>query len=287
MKIQGTGVAVITPFDHQQHVDERALRGIIRHLQKGQVEYLVMLGTTGESVTLSKDEKKQVIRVAQEETEGQIPLVIGVGGNNTADVLQNLETTNFTHCQGILSVTPYYNKPNQNGIVNHFQTIANHSPVPVILYNVPGRTGKNIEASTIIELAQHPNIQGVKEASGDPWQVMQILQHKPYDFQVVSGDDHLTLPYLGTGMDGVISVTANAFPKKFSDMVRAGLNEDFTTARKNHYELMDVMELAFAEGNPTGVKAALNILGHCENVLRLPLVPASDDLYNQMKQVVG
>ncbi len=285
MNISGTGVAVITPFNKNQEIDEGALHSILRYQIERGVEYLVMLGTTGESVTLTKDEKKQVIRIAQEQSQGKVPLVIGIGGNNTENVISNLSDTDFTHCQGILSVTPYYNKPNQQGIWQHFHTIADHSPVPLILYNVPGRTGKNIEAETTLELANHPNIKGVKEASGDPWQVMEIIKNKPDDFQVVSGDDHLTLPYLGMGMDGVISVNANAFPRKFSDMVRAGLNNEFHEARKHHYELMEPLRLAFAEGNPTGIKAIMNIKGFCENVLRLPLVPASKALYQKMENM--
>lgn len=286
MNIRGTGVAVITPFDQKQHLDDSALRRILQNLIKGRVEYLVMLGTTGESATLTKDEKKQVIQIAQEETNGQIPLVVGIGGNNTSDVLDNLSATDLGAFQGILSVTPYYNKPNQQGILQHFRQIADHSPLPVILYNVPGRTGKNIEASTTLQLAEHPNIQGIKEASGDPWQVMEIIQQKPDDFQVVSGDDHLTLPYLGIGTDGVISVTANGFPLLFSEMVRAGLSNDYDKARQYHYKVMDVMRLAFTEGNPTGIKAAMNIKGLCENILRLPLVPASDHLYKEIGKVV-
>ncbi len=286
MNISGTGVAVVTPFDQEKKLDDSALRNLIQYLIKGQVEYLVMLGTTGESATLTNDEKKQVIQIAREETKGKIPLVIGLGGNNTNALLENLSATDLTNCQGILSVTPYYNKPNQEGILQHFSQVADHSPLPVILYNVPGRTGKNIEASTTLKLAEHPNIQGIKEASGDPWQVMEIIEQKPEDFQVVSGDDHLTLPYLGTGMDGVISVTANGFPLLFSEMVRAGLNNDFTKARDYHYKLMDVMRLAFAEGNPTGIKAALTLKGFIKNVLRLPLVPASDTLYRKMEKVM-
>lgn len=285
MNIQGTGVAVATPFDQNLKLDEKALRDILQHLIDGQVEYLVMLGTTGESPTLAKDEKARILDIARETTGGSIPIVAGIGGNNTHDVLQALENTNLDGVDAILSVGPYYNKPSQKGLIRHYQTIADQSPVPVILYNVPGRTGKNFEVQTTLELAGHPNICGIKEASGDPQQCMEIIQQKPKDFQVVSGDDHLTLAYMGIGMDGVISVTANAFPHTMSEMVRAGLKSDFTTAREFHYQLMPYFQAAFAEGSPGGLKALMNIKGLCQNIVRLPLATVSEQLFNQLKDL--
>jgi len=286
MNIRGTGVAVITPFDQAGKIDEKAFRNLLIHLMKGKVEYLVLLGTTAESPSLSIEEKKRIIAIAQEETAGSIPLVIGIGGSNTSQVLTDIDNTDFTYCQGILSVCPYYNKPDQEGLLKHFEAIADHSPVPLIIYNVPGRTGKNVEADTTLELARHRNIQGIKEASGDPGQVMDIIHQKPNDFQVVSGDDDLTLAFIGLGMDGVISVAANAFPLEFSAMVRAGLNNEFDQARSYHYNLLPYMKLAFEEGNPTGIKAILNIKELCENNLRLPLVPSSDELYGKLQSLL-
>lgn len=287
MDIQGTGVAVVTPFNQNGEVDESALKKILAHLEAGKVSYLVMLGTTGESATLTLEEKKHILSLAKAEIQGRIPLVVGVGGNNTHELQQQLASLDLDGCSAILSVSPYYNKPTQAGLIAHYQTLANTSPLPIILYNVPGRTGKNLESDTTLQLAEHPNIQGIKEASGDMQQVMNILEHKPGDFQVVSGDDHLTLGYLGLGMDGVISVTANAYPKAMSEMVKAGLKEDFTTARKRHYQLMPIMRKVFAEGNPGGVKAFLSAMGYCEQVLRLPLVPVSDALQEEIKQYVS
>ncbi len=287
MDIQGTGVAVVTPFDQKGEVDEPALKKILGHLQKGGVSYLVMLGTTGESATLTLEEKKRILSLTKTETQGRIPLVVGVGGNNTYELQQELANLELEGCSAILSVSPYYNKPTQAGLIAHYQTLANTAPLPIILYNVPGRTGKNLESVTTLQLAQHPNIQGIKEASGDMQQVMNILENKPSDFQVVSGDDHLTIGYLGIGMDGVISVTANAYPKALSEMVKAGLKEDFTTARKHHYQLMPTMRKVFAEGNPGGVKAFLSAMGYCEQVLRLPLVPVSEALQQEIKQQVS
>lgn len=285
MNIQGTGVAVATPFDQNHLLEEEALRKILQHLLDGQVEYLVMLGTTGESPTLSKDEKARILEIARETTNGQIPIVAGIGGNNTEDVLKAIEATNLDGISAVLSVAPYYNKPSQKGLLKHYQAIANQSPVPVILYNVPGRTGKNIEASTTLELAKHPNICGIKEASGDPWQCMEIIQQKPKDFQIVSGDDHLTLAYMGIGMDGVISVTANAIPLAMSEMVRMSLKNNFTKAQEYHYQLMPFFKAVFAEGSPSGIKALLNIKGLCENTLRMPLATVSDELFRHMQSI--
>ena len=287
MNIQGTGVAVITPFQANGQVDSNALRQLLQYLVQGEVEYVVMLGTTGESATLSFEEKQHILTITKEEVQGTLPIVVGIGGNNTHEVQQNMAALDLEGCSAILSVSPYYNKPTQSGLISHYQALADAAPLPLILYNVPGRTGRNIEPETTLELAKHNNITGIKEASGDLQQVMTLIERKPGDFQVVSGDDHLTLPYLGAGMDGVISVTANAYPYAMSSMVRAGLKENFSEARRHHYKLMPVMRLVFAEGNPGGVKGFLSALGFCESVLRLPLVPVSQDLQEQIQQQVA
>lgn len=282
MNLRGTGVAVITPFNKDKVLDESAFRKTVQHLISGKVEYVVVMGTTGESVTLSPVEKSKILQWAGEETQGKISLVCGIGGNNTQSILDQIEKTDFTHVDAILSVSPYYNKPSQPGIIEHYQTIADKAPVPVILYNVPGRTGSNIAASTTLQLAEHENIAGIKEASGNPEQCSEILKNKPGDFLVVSGDDPLTLPYLALGMEGVISVTANAFPFEMSEMVRCCLNGDFEQARRYHYQLFDYMQRVFQEGNPAGIKALMSIKGFCENIVRLPLATVSDKLYQQL-----
>jgi len=285
MNIRGTGVAMITPFKEDHSLDEDALRNIIRYLINGKLEYIVALGTTGESVTLSKEEKSQILAITKNEVNGQIPIVCGLGGNNTGAILESIKNKDFNGIDAILSVSPYYNKPSQKGLIKHFETIADQSPAPVILYNVPGRTGKNILPETTLELAQHKHIIGIKEASGDPEQCMEIIAKKPKDFQVVSGDDPLTLPYLGLGMDGVISVSANALPYEMSEMVRAGLRNDFIKARKLHYKLWSYFKPVFGEGNPSGIKALMAIKGFCNNNVRPPLAPVSDELYEQLRQL--
>lgn len=279
----GTGVAVVTPFRSDGGIDEKSLEQIINKLIFGGVEFLVILGTTGESVTLNKKEKQQVIDLSIETIDGRVPMVLGMGGNNTSEILEYISHTDFSPISAILSVSPYYNKPTQEGIFYHYCTIADAAPVPVILYNVPGRTSSNISAETTLRLAENKNIIGIKEASGNFEQCMKIISDKPEDFLVISGDDLLALPYLGIGMDGVISVIGNAYPKEFSDMIRAGLKGDFEEARKIHYQLFDLMELIFAEGNPGGIKALLEIKGMCQNVLRLPLYKISEVLYNKIK----
>ncbi len=287
MDIQGTGVAVVTPFDDQGQIDEPALVNILNHLVAGEVSYVVMLGTTGESVTLSKEEKKRVLAITRSTVQNQVSVVVGIGGNNTREVEQQMAALDLEGCSAILSVAPYYNKPTQDGLLAHFRTLANNAPLPLILYNVPGRTGKNMESTTTLQLSEHPNIQGIKEASGDFQQVMNIIEHKPADFQLVSGDDDLTLPLLSVGMEGVISVSANAYPATMAKMVRVARQGDFQTARNLHYQLLPVMRYAFAEGNPGGVKAFLSAMGFCREVLRLPLVPVSDSLRTQIKQYIN
>ena len=282
----GTGVAVVTPFDRDGSFDEKALEKILNNMIFGGIEYVVMMGTTGESVTLSKDEKKQIVDFAKETIDGRVPMVLGIGGNNTLEIIEQIKHTYFEGVAAILSVSPYYNKPSQEGIYQHYITIADAAPVPVILYNVPGRTGSNISAETTLRLAVHPNIIGTKEASGNVEQCMRIIKDKPEDFLVISGDDALTLPFLSMGMDGVISVLANALPKEFSDMTRAGLRGDYDTAREIHYKLFNIIQLIYAEGSPSGIKALLEMKGLCRNVVRLPLYKISDMLYKKIKEQI-
>ncbi len=280
----GTGVAVVTPFDNNEKIDEKALEKILNNLIFGGVEYLVMLGTTGESVTLSKEDKLEVIRIAKETIDGRVPFVLGIGGNNTHEVIETIKHTDFDGISAILSVSPYYNKPSQEGLYHHYTAIADACPVPVILYNVPGRTSSNVTAETTIRLSAHPNIIGIKEASGNMEQCMRIIKDKPEDFLVISGDDALTLPFMSMGMDGVISVLANAYPKEFSDMTRATLRGDYETARELHYKLFNLIQLIYAEGSPAGIKALLEIKGICKSILRLPIYKVSDALYNKIKE---
>jgi 4-hydroxy-tetrahydrodipicolinate synthase len=284
--LRGTGVAMVTPFRKDGGVDFRALTALTEHLVKGKVEYLVVLGTTGESVTLSKDEKQAVLNCVMEANDGRLPLVLGVGGNNTAEICKELNNLDTTGLKAILSVSPYYNRPTQRGIYEHYRTVAGASPLPIILYNVPGRTGSNVLAETTLQLANEvPNIVAVKEASGNMEQVMRIIRDRPKGFLVISGDDALTMPMIAAGADGVISVIANAFAKEFSNMVRASLAGELDKARKGHYLLFDAMQAIFAEGNPGGIKAILNHMNLCENKLRLPLVPVSRALQTRLQEL--
>jgi 4-hydroxy-tetrahydrodipicolinate synthase len=277
-KIKGTGVALVTPFRKDDSIDFNALKKIVEHVINGGVEYLVVMGTTGEN---------PVLNYVAEVSEKKVPIVFGIGGNNTQDVVTRIRSTDFESVDAILSATPYYNKPTQKGLYSHYKTLANASPVPMILYNVPGRTAVNMTAETTLNLANDfKNIIGVKEASGNLNQVMQILKNKPKDFIVISGDDTYTLPYIALGMEGVISVTANACPKEFSDMVRAALKHDFKTAQKLHYKLLDFSESLFLEGSPAGVKAALEILGITSKYVRLPLAPVSRETYSLIGNLI-
>lgn len=286
--LRGTGVAMVTPFRKDGGVDFRALTVLTEHLVKGKVEYLVVLGTTGESVTLSKDEKQAVLNCVLEANDGRLPVVLGVGGNNTGEICKELNNLDTTGLKAILSVSPYYNKPTQRGIYEHYRTVAGASPLPVILYNVPGRTGSNMLAETTLQLAiEVPNILAVKEASGNMEQVMRIIRDRPKGFLVISGDDALTMPMIAAGADGVISVIANAFAKEFSNMVRASLAGELDKARKGHYQLFDAMQAIFAEGNPGGIKAILNHMNLCENKLRLPLVPVSRALQTRLLELTN
>ncbi len=286
-ELKGTGVALVTPFNTDGSVDFVSLEKLVNHCINGGLEYLVALGTTGESATLNKSEKKQVVDCIIKTANGRVPVVIGIGGNNTADVIETIKSTDFTGITAILSVSPYYNKPTQEGIYQHYKAIAEVAPKPIILYNVPGRTSSNILPATTLRLANDfKNIVAVKEASGNMEQIMDIIQHKPEGFLVISGDDALTLPIVAAGGDGVISVVANAFPKQFSDMVRLTLKGDVASARPLHYSLTEIIKLLFAEGNPGGVKAALKQLGVMDDNVRLPLVKVSQNTYSQLEDRV-
>ena len=279
----GTGVALVTPFKKDFSVDTEALTKIVNYVIDGGVEYLVVLGTTAESATLSASEKDLVIATIVKANAGRLPLVLGVGGNNTLKVQEELQTRDFSDFQAILSVSPYYNKPTQEGIYQHFKVIAETSPIPVILYNVPGRTASNMLPETVMRLANDfKNIIGVKEAAGDIVQAMKLIQHKPKDFLVISGDDMITLPMVLAGGAGVISVIGEGYPKEFSEMVRLGLQGKVADAYSIHYKIMDSMDMIFEQGNPGGIKEIFKSLGLSENTVRLPLVNVNQDLANRL-----
>ncbi|POS02873.1 4-hydroxy-tetrahydrodipicolinate synthase [Flavobacterium croceum DSM 17960] len=284
----GTGVALVTPFKTDFSVDTEALKRIVNYVIDGGVEYLVVLGTTAETATLTSDEKELVINTVIEANKGRLPLVLGVGGNNTHKVVEELQTRDFSAFTAILSVSPYYNKPTQEGIYQHFKAIAQASPIPVILYNVPGRTASNMLPSTVIKLAnEFKNIVAIKEAAGDIVQAMRLIQNKPKDFLVISGDDMVTLPMVLAGGAGVISVIGEGFPKEFSEMVRLGLNRKVDQAYQLHYKIADSIDMIFEQGNPAGIKEVFKILGLCENTVRLPLVNVNEDLSNRIKDFVN
>lgn len=274
---KGAGVALVTPFNADMSIDFPALRRLVQEQIAGGTNYLVVQGTTGESPTLNSSEKKQVLETVLEENNGKLPVVYGAGGNNTMSVIEAFKNIP-KGVDGILSVAPYYNKPTQAGYLAHYKALASETDLPIILYNVPGRTGSNVLAETTLELAEIKNIVAMKEASGNMEQIMEIIRCRPENFLVLSGDDAITLPLIAAGADGVISVVANSFPKQFSQMVTSALNGDFETARKFHYELLPVTKLLFAEGNPGGVKVALEELGWMKPYMRLPLVQVSEGL---------
>ena len=283
-QLQGTGVAIITPFKATMEVDFDALGKLIDFIIEGGIDYIITLGTTGETPTLDTEEQFDIINYTLEKVHDRVPVVVGVGGNNTKEVMENLQSYPLEKAAAVLCASPYYNKPTQEGIFQHYKNLAAASPKPVILYNVPGRTGSNMTAETTLRLAKEvDNIAGIKEASGNMVQCMHILRDRPTDFLVVSGDDHITLPLIACGMDGVISVVANCFPKDFSDMVRYSLQGDFAAARPLHFKCLEGNDLLFAENNPAGVKAFLFELGLIENILRLPLVPLSDAVHQKVK----
>ncbi|ANE52846.1 4-hydroxy-tetrahydrodipicolinate synthase [Flavisolibacter tropicus] len=283
--LRGTGVALVTPFQADGSVDFDSLQKLINFVIEGGVQYVVTLGTTGETPTLSKEEKQEVVQATFSTVADRVPVVIGIGGNNTNEVVKELEAFPIEKAAAILSASPYYNKPSQEGIYQHYRAMAQATNRPILLYNVPGRTGSNIAPATVVRLANDfENIDGIKEASGNMGQCMQLLRDTPQDFMVVSGDDNLTLAQIACGMDGVISVAANCFPKDFTGMVNAALENDYVTARSLNNKLLSGYDLLFAENNPAGVKAFLTELGIIENNLRLPLVPLSDRIYEQVKE---
>ena len=284
---EGTGVALVTPFKKDFSVDVEALIRIVNFVTDGGVDYLVILGTTGEPATLTATEKELVIKTIVDANKGLLPLVLGVGGNSTQLVVDELKTRDFSPFSAILSVSPYYNKPTQDGIYQHFSAIAKVSPVPVILYNVPGRTASNMLPATVIKLANDfKNIVGIKEAAGDLVQAMKIIQTKPSNFLVISGDDMITLPMILAGGSGVISVIGEGFPKEFSNMVRFGLLGNAKDAFALHYMLSDAIDLIFEQGNPAGVKEIHRVLGLSENTVRLPLVAVNEDLSRRIEHFI-
>ncbi len=287
-KFFGTGVAMVTPFNADKSVDFESLGKLVDYLTNGGVEFLVVLGTTGEAATLSTEERHKVVRYVVEKNAGKLPVVVGVGGNNTEEVLHTLKTFDLSGVDAILSVTPYYNKPNQRGLYEHYKAIALESKLPIILYNVPGRTGINMTAETTVKLAKEfKNIIGIKEASANLTQMTYILRDKPADFIVLSGDDGLALPQMAIGMDGVISVAGNCLPREFSDMVRYSIAGDMAKARPLHNKFVEIIDALFADGNPAGAKAALSYRKVVKNELRLPLVPVNDALQKKIEQLMG
>ena len=286
---KGTGIALITPFKADFSVDVEALTRIVNHVIDNGADFLVVLGTTSEAPTLTAEEKRLVISTILKANKDRLPIMLGMGGNNTQAVIEAIKAQDFTDIQGILSVVPYYNKPNQRGMKAHFEAIADASPVPVIVYNVPGRVGVNLQAATCVELAKHPNIIAVKEASGNLQQIMEILRDKPADFDVLSGDDGITQPLMALGAQGVISVAANAYTNPFSRMMKAMRDGQTDEALRLHYAMMRMNQLIFADGNPAGIKCLMSHMGLCQNVLRLPLVKANEkveaDIIEEWKQL--
>ena len=284
-KISGTGVALVTPFKSDLSIDFEALTSLVNHCVDGNIDFLVVMGTTGESVTLSLEEKNAVLDCVKQANNNRLPIVLGIGGNNTDYIIQSFSSYNLDGVDAILSVSPAYNKPTQEGIYQHFKAIYKSSPLPIILYNVPGRTSSNMTSETTLRLAfDFANIIAVKEASGDMEQIMEIIAKKPIDFKVLSGDDAITLPIILMGGDGVISVLGQALPKDFSSMVKYGLEGDLKASKELHYKILSFVEPLFVEGNPAGIKTLLNLLGICKQEVRLPLVKSSAKLKSIFEQ---
>lgn len=281
--LAGTGVAIVTPFNQDHSVDFDALGKLIDHLILSGVNYIVSLGTTGETPTLTKDEKIKIVEFTYDKVNERVPVVVGVGGNNTQNVVDELKSLPLSKATAILSTAPYYNKPSQEGLYQHYKAVADAAPKPILLYNVPGRTGKNLEPETTLRLALHPNIVGIKEASNNFAQSVRLLIERPADFLVVSGDDDLAMPQVAAGMDGVISVAANAFPKEYAQMIQYALDNNAKEAAKINLQLFDAYLLMFAENNPAGVKYFLYEQGFVQNYLRLPLVPLSQPIADKIK----
>ncbi|MCQ2214250.1 MAG: 4-hydroxy-tetrahydrodipicolinate synthase [Bacteroidaceae bacterium] len=286
-RFKGLGIALITPFTQTGEVDYTALRRVLDYQLSNGIDFLCILATTAETPCLTAEEKQNIIQIVQEKVQGRIPILLGMGGNNTTAVVEAIKNFDFKGIDGILSVCPYYNKPSQEGLYQHFKTIAEASPVPVVLYNVPGRVGVNMTAETTLRLARDcDNIVAIKEASGNFTQIDDIIKNKPADFDVISGDDGITFPLITLGAAGVISVIGNALPKEFSRMVRLALNGDYNNALVIHHKFTELFKLLFVDGNPAGVKAMMNSMGLIENQLRLPLVPARITTFGQISEIV-
>lgn len=287
-RLRGLGVALITPFKEDESVDYDALRRLVDYLLQNSTDFLCILATTAETPTLSEDEKHQIKDLVIERVKGRIPIVMGVSSNCTRNVIHTLETEDFTGIDAILSVVPYYNKPSQEGIYQHYKAIASSTDMPIVLYNVPGRTGVNMKAETTLRIANDfPNVIAVKEASGDITQMDDIIKNKPSTFQVISGDDGITYPLLTLGAVGVISVIGNAFPREFSRMIRLAMQGDYANALTIHHKFAELFKLLFVDGNPAGVKSMLNAMGMIENKLRLPLVPTRITTYDAIRKVLN
>jgi len=281
---RGAGVAIATPFTGDNQIDFAALTKQIEHVVKGGIDYIVLFGTTGEAPTITHEEKQQAVGEVVRMISGRVPLVVGFGGNNTAELIKHISSFDFNGVDAVLSVCPYYNKPNQEGIFQHFRLVCQHSPLPVIIYNVPGRTVVNMEPSTTIRIAQEcPNVVGIKEATDNMDQVMDLILRKPDNLLVIAGDDALALPFMSLGADGLISVIANAFPYELSAIIHETLKGNYDTARKFHFQLLPLMQVMLKSGNPSSIKAVLNILGLCENHFRLPVYEVNEQQYNALK----
>lgn len=284
--IKGMGIALITPFKTDMSVDYEALLRLVEYQVTAGADFLAVLCTTAETPTLSAEERAKVRKCVVEQVRGRIPIVLGCGGNNTMAIVEELKNGDWRGIDAILSVVPYYNKPSQEGLFQHFTAIADASPIPVILYNVPGRVGVNMTAATTLRLASHPNIIAIKEASGNFDQIDDIIKNKPENFTVLSGDDGITFPLITLGAEGVISVIGNAFPKEFAKMVRLAMEGEYSSALNIHHRFKELFSLLFVDGNPAGVKAMLNAMGYCENVLRLPLVPTRITTFEKIQQIL-
>lgn len=286
-KLKGTGVALVTPFHKDGSIDFKSFRKLIDRCLDGKVEYLVPLGTTGEAATLSQNERRAILDFVVEINDKRVPIVLGLGGNNTQEILTTLEECDFDGVDAILSVSPYYNRPSQKGIFQHYKMIGNNCPIPVLLYNVPARTGSNMDSETILQLAHEvKNIVGIKEASGNLEKAMHIIKNKPKDFLVICGDDLLSLPLIACGADGAISVIANAYPKDYSEMIRLALDQNFDKSRKLHYKLLDITHAIFLDGNPSGIKGLLTAMNICAENVRLPLTAVSKSIINKFDSML-
>lgn len=286
-KFRGTGIAIVTPFNEDGSIDWESFQKVIDFQIAGKVEYLVVLGTTGESATIHGNEKQEVFRFVQETAAGRVPLVAGIGGNDTREVLEGFAHFDLKGYDAILSVAPYYNKPSQEGIFRHYKELSDHAPLPIIMYNVPSRTGQNISAEIQVRIAYEcKNVFATKEASGNFEQIHRIIKYKPDDFMVISGDDGITLPMIASGAEGLISVVANAYPADYSEMVRLCLAGKFTEAQAIHYRYTDIIQSMFAEGSPSGVKAYMSEMGLCQNAFRLPVVPVGEKLQSRIRELM-